>query len=250
MKLKIQAVSIFSSSGMRTFNEDLVYENHEKGVFIIADGFGGPEAGVQASKQACESIRNFLEKEAGDLEATLPFVIKSYFTLAGNVVFNSMIFANQRMYKDNEKKKIHEKGGASVLAGLIDGDLLSLANVGTCSVTLFRSGKMLSLVNSRSYGKLLDPFITNIPESQSIPLMALGMTEHLEPEIVEYKIKMGDWILFYTDGIKNEILQKISVFQNNVNTATEKAQFVQNLLNEGVIQGKMPDNSSTVLVVF
>jgi serine/threonine protein phosphatase PrpC len=142
----------FLNIGQRPIQEDAVLANQEKGIFVVADGFGGGSSGTLAAKTACAEIEKFLFKEAGDLEATLPFVLRSYFSLAGNVLFNALIHANRKIFELNKGKSIHEKGGASAIAAFLDGDLLAIANVGSCSASVVRDGKTQELVTPRSYG--------------------------------------------------------------------------------------------------
>src|SRR4051812_39855735 len=85
---KFRSVSVYTAKGARPAQEDHALALQEKGIVVVADGFGGPMPGAAASKAACEGVRDFLVREAGDLEATLPFVLRSYFSLAGNVLFN------------------------------------------------------------------------------------------------------------------------------------------------------------------
>src|SRR5690348_26492 len=108
-----RAVVTFMSKGVRAGQEDFLLVDKEKNIFVVADGFGGPVPGAEAAKAACEAVRSFLFKEAGDREATLPFVLRTYFSLAGNVLFNSLIHANKKLKDANRKKNVHEKGGAS-----------------------------------------------------------------------------------------------------------------------------------------
>jgi serine/threonine protein phosphatase PrpC len=157
-KSQARAVTTFLSKGQRPSQEDYAIADQQKGIFIVADGFGGPVPGANASKTVCEAIRGFLFKQAGDQEATLPFVLRQYFSLAGNVLFNSLIHANRVLNQGNHGKNINERGGASAIAALIDGDFLALANVGSCGGWLFRDGKKTELVISKSFGRLCDPF--------------------------------------------------------------------------------------------
>ena len=246
LNIPVQAISTFTSKGRRPTQEDHLLVDREKGMFIIADGFGGQGPGQQAAKIACESVQHFLFKEAGDLEATLPFVLKNYFSLAGNVLFNSLIFANNKVNAFNKGKNIHEKGGASVLAGFIDGDLLALANVGVCSGWLFRDGKSIELVVPRSFGQLRNPFTIDSEMEYRVPLIAIGMYENLEPEIVEYRIRPGDWLVLNTDGIVSQVIEQIAVIQNKDQGLAGAAQEVGRYLNS--IQ--FEDNASISLVIF
>jgi serine/threonine protein phosphatase PrpC len=160
-----------------------------------------------AAKTACEEIEKFLFKEARDLDATLPFVLRSYFSLAGNVLFNSLIHANRKVLALNKGKNVHEKGGASAIAAFLDGDLLAIANVGSCSASVIRDGKTQELVTPRSYGRLVDPFGDSKVDA---PLMALGMSQDLEPEIFEYRVQSGDVLIFHTDGVSSTLIQSLN----------------------------------------
>jgi protein phosphatase len=245
-KSLIKAASVFMAKGSYPFQEDHAICIQEKKIFAVADGFGGPGAGVEAAKQACEATRGFLEKEAGDLEATLPFVLRSYFSLAGNVLFNALIHANRKVLKLNQGKNVNEKGGSSLLAGFMDGDLVALASVGCCSAWLFREGQMRELVIPRTFARLCEPFSTEPREELKAPLMAIGMAEDLEPEIVEYRIKPGDWLLLQTDGItertRTELLS-IKQMKFNYEDAVGKA-------TECLKNGNYQDNASVSLIIF
>ena len=175
-------------------SEDRILSLPEKRIVVLADGFGGPVAGAQAAEKVCSAIHQFLIQEAGDLEATLPFVMRSYFSLAGNVLFNALVHANRLLSGANAGKSVHEKGGASVVAAYLDGEILSIASVGSCSAWFFREGRKISLLTPRTWGRLIDPSSGgNTPEAR-LPLMALGVSEDLEPEVLDIRVQAGDRI--------------------------------------------------------
>lgn len=209
LRIGMQAVTVFSTQGNRPGLESHVVVDEDKGIFVLADGFGGPGPGLEAAKISCEAVKGFLFKEAGDQDATFPFELRSYFSLTGNVLFNSLLHANQKVLSLNRGKSVHEKGGASVLAGYIDEGLLALANVGNCTAWLIREGKVIELVIPRSYGRLVDSFRADIPLDERVPLMALGICRDLEPEICEFRVRPGDWILMHTEGLPSELREQI-----------------------------------------
>jgi serine/threonine protein phosphatase PrpC len=232
------------SQGTRPGQEDFVLSDEKKGIFVLADGFGGPSPGAAASKTACEEVKRFLFKEAGDLDATMPFVLRSYFSLAGNVLFNALIFANRKVLKQNHGKNVHEKGGASVIAGFIDGDLLAIANVGTCSARLMRDGQLQELVIPRSYGRLVDPFLGE--GSIDTPLMALGMADDLEPEIFEYRVRPGDWLMLFSDGVSGDFFDRAAMIQRKQLNPDETVSEVKSLFDSQDFK----DNSSISLIIL
>lgn len=204
-KRVIQEALPFHLKGNREIQEDWATCILEKGIFTVSDGFGGGEADLSAAKIAGESLREFLEKEAGDLESTLPFVLRSYYSLPSNVLFNALVYANRKILELNKDKNIHEKGGASVIAALVDKDLTAIASVGSCSAWIFRNGESKEIVRPKSYGRLVDPFQSAERMEFGIPLAALGMVDDLEPEINEVRLQRGDWLLLQTDGVPPEL---------------------------------------------
>ncbi len=209
----LKSTTLFSTQGEAAIQEDFVVARKERGLFVVADGFGGADSGIQAARAACESVLGFLEKEAGDLEATLPFVLRKYYSLAGNVLFNALLYANRKVFETNRGRNANLKGGSSVLAAFLDEDLFALANVGVCSAWLFREGRMVELVAPRTYARLVDPFSIDPDPDLAVPLMAMGMTEDLEPEILEFRVRPGDWLLIQTDGIREEIREELQRLQ-------------------------------------
>ena len=190
-------------------------------------------------------MKRFLYKEGGDQDATLPFVLRSYFSLAGNVIFNSLFHANRKLMKLNRGKGVHEKGGASVLAGFLDGDLLALANVGVCSAWLLREGRAVELVMPRGYGRLADPFDVFL-EDAPIPLAALGISDDIEPEVFEYRVRPGDWLLMQSPGAGRAVRDRFLEMQQNWLQGSPSEGELQNALNEIRFQC----NASILLAVF
>lgn len=247
---RIRATAVFSSAGQRPCQEDHSLVISEKRIFAVADGFGGSGPGALASRTACEAVRNFLYREACDLEATLPFELRSYYSLAGNVLFNALVHANREVLKGNEGRSVHDRGGASVLAGFMDGDLLALANVGSCTGWLMRAGCERELATPRSYSRLLDPFDADPPEEWRVPLMALGISRDLEPEIFECKVRGGDWLFLHTDGIHPRVRAQVLELQGGALSggvsAEEAGRRILRILNSS----DYIDNATAALVIF
>ncbi len=242
--ITLRAASIFQAQGKAPAQEDHAISAPEKKIFVVADGFGGPEAGKNAARAACDAVFGFLQKEAGDLEATLPFVLRSYFSLAGNVLFNALIHANRAVLKNNLKKNVHEKGGASAIASYLDGDLLALANVGGCGAWILRDDRITELVVPRTYARLLNPFGDS--GDLNVPLMALGTAEDIEPEIVECRIQAGDWVVLKTDGIEPELKQGLREVKQRQCSYSEVTEAVSGLFG----REHRPYNSTILLMIF
>jgi serine/threonine protein phosphatase PrpC len=237
-RLPIRWVEGFQHQGNAPVQEDYFEVNPERGIFLLADGFGG-SIGRTSAEVAVKSVRQFLEQEAGDLDATLPFELRPYYSLAGNVLFNAVSFANQKMLQQNKGKSWMDSGGSSLIAGYLEGRLLALANVGACSVHLCRNGKVKEIISPKTLGRQVNPFEDDSESSGSqVPLMSFGTAKQLEPEITEIEIKPGDQLLFQTSGVPSGF--KDRVFQ--LNEQTDLSQIID--------PSAFPGNSSVIWLSF
>jgi serine/threonine protein phosphatase PrpC len=248
-ELALKAFATLITQGPRPLQEDHLLLREERGIFAIADGFGGGTAGPQAARVACESVIEFLDKEAGDLDATLPFVIRKYFSLAGNVLFNAILHSNRKVKNLNKGAIGNQKGGASLLSAFLDGSFLAIAHVGACSGWLIRDGKMERLTVPRTYGRLLDPMADDEAAKLAVPLMAVGMSEDLEPEILEYQLQPGDWVLLHTDGFTREGRDGVL----DVAFATQRLgdpEFAAEAVRERLKEFRPIENATAALLIF
>ena len=212
--MKIRNVLTYSDKGDRPHQEDFVLNHDEKGIFTVSDGFGGALAGKEAAQSACEATVQFLKKGAGDEDATLPFVIRNYYSLVANVLFNAVIHGNHAVLQQNEKRNVNEKGGCSTIAGYFDEDFLALANVGSTSAWLLRQGQLTELARPRTLARIRDPFSPDPIPGEDVPMMSLGMSEDLEPEIAECRVQPGDWVLLQSDGLTEAARRQLAAFQS------------------------------------
>src|SRR5277367_6735824 len=82
-KLMIEAFGASDPGCVRTNNEDYFLVAPGLGLYVVADGMGGAQAGEHASKLAVETVRECVEKANGDIE---PRVLVSAFEEANRRV--------------------------------------------------------------------------------------------------------------------------------------------------------------------
>ena len=245
MNQGFKSIVVHSTKGDQVCQEDHVVVNQKRGIMVVADGFGGPVPGSEVAKIACDAVLEFLERQAGDQDATLPFVLRSYFSLAGNVLFNALIYANDKVLKYNDGKNIYQRGGASITAAFRDGDLVALAQVGSCRAYLARENSFVPLVTPKDYRYLLEPRPELNQNMAPIPLMALGMSPDLEPEVAEYRVRPGDWLMLESSGFNASFHQQFLQFRNNLDTQEPKPDQVLDTLK----QSQSTFNSSISLAI-
>ncbi len=210
MKIRIDAESQGFGGALRGPLEDEFILNPERNIFGVVDGFGSEgKSGAIAAKLAQQGVLEFLEREVGDRDATLPFVLKRSFSFAGNILFNGLANANRKVRTSNLKVKPSQRGGASAVVAFFDGALMILGSVGNCEAWLLREGRVSPLVLPRSQDRLIAGGLTSHAHFNRIPLVGLGLFEDLEPEIHEYRVQVGDRILLGSGGLLLEDLEAL-----------------------------------------
>ena len=202
-KPSIQAVKAYSSvseAGKKenALNEDATLVVSKRQLFGIADGFGGMGIGDEAAEKCLKYVEEFVENGLGDSEVTLPFIYRSYYTSSANLIFNAFLYANKLTHDENKIRHINARGAASVLFAFFEGKNMTIANVGSCTALLVRSGHLEEIIKPRSYNALRKEHWN---PHWAFPLMAMGLTQDIEPEITELRVETGDVIILATDGV-------------------------------------------------
>src|SRR5947209_11908734 len=70
---------------VRPNNEDRVYCDEARGLFLVVDGMGGHQAGEKAAEIAVEHIRLRLERQTGSVEQR----VREAIALANNAIFDA-----------------------------------------------------------------------------------------------------------------------------------------------------------------
>jgi serine/threonine protein phosphatase PrpC len=205
-RIPVRWIEGFQLQGMSPVQEDRIEVNPERGIFILADGFGG-SAGKRAAEIVTAAVKRFLESEAGDLDATMPFELRPYFSLAGNILYNAVSFANQKLMREFAQTSVSDRGGASLIAGYLEGRLLALANVGACRLHLCREGRIKEIVSPKTLERQVNPFADEA--DSAVPLMSFGTVRQLEPEITEIEIHPGDRLCFGSSGLRQPVRDQL-----------------------------------------
>ena len=179
------------------------------------------------------------------------------------MVFNSLIHANRELTSANRGQSVSRRGGASALAAVVERDFLALAGAGLCSARLFRGTEDPVLINRpHSYISMRRPrkeagLAVSDSKMQDVPLMALGLYDDFEPEILELHAEPGDWVMLHTDGISPNQMQACVEARAEWLTGGDPAGLLSRL-QESLSRGgdaagtrsEMTDNSSFLLLFF
>jgi serine/threonine protein phosphatase PrpC len=197
---------------VRKINEDSLCSDIRLGLFLVADGMGGHNAGEVASKLAVEAIRGFLDKTAEGDDFTWPYGIDPTLSYNGNRLMTALRLANRRVFKAAESREDYTGMGTTVVAGLIDQDRLIYSGIGDSRLYVLQDGKLEQLTQDDSWVATVlarhegidDATLAEHP-MRHVLTNVIGAREQTEMEIGERPCAPGETLLLCSDGLHGAI---------------------------------------------
>lgn len=210
--MRIQAAGLSDRGLRRSHNEDSLSVVPDLGLFIVADGMGGHNAGEVASRQAIESIVEFL-RDAPEETGTWPFPLSPELTHAENRLVIAVKLANRDLCRlAMEHPEYHGMG--TTLVGLLldpDNESVSIAHVGDSRCYRFRDGRLQKITLDHSWvEEQLQRGIITEEEARNhrwknVITRALGNKFEVEVEIQSQPVRHGDILLICSDGLSGMV---------------------------------------------
>ena len=151
---KMAAIDAFGLTDVgkkRKHNEDAYALEETEGLFIVADGMGGHAAGEVAAKITVETIGEFIAATRQKEEATWPFKYNHELQFNSNRLAIAIEKANERVMSAVAAQPWLKGMGTTVVAGLLNEKVLSLAHVGDSRAYLYRKGDLTRLTDDHSW---------------------------------------------------------------------------------------------------
>jgi serine/threonine protein phosphatase PrpC len=203
----IDAFGLTDVGKKRKHNEDAYSLDVSEGLFIVADGMGGHAAGEVAAKITVETIGEFIAATRQKEEATWPFKYNHELHFNSNRLAVAIEKANERVMSAVAAQPWLKGMGTTVVAGLLNEKILSLAHVGDSRAYLFRNGELTRLTDDHSWvHEQVSAGILTEEEAKTHPLKnvvtrALGGGPSVSPDLREMEFSRGDAFLFCSDGL-------------------------------------------------
>ena len=237
MKFKISDMAALSSPGMRRENnEDSFYFSAKNSLACVADGMGGHSYGEDASKMACESIKNWFKQKVNLKSTESPTDrLRLAFDYANSVV--------------NTRLGMYSSGTTLVCAYLHDNNVL-IANAGDSRCYKVRDGKIKQITEDHSalaqlkknYPELKDKELSGV--GKNVITNAIGLKPNVQVDVFRSVPQAGDIYLLCSDGLTNEVHDNIiAMFVKNANNCNHAAKLLVDCANKN--GGK--DNITVVL---
>src|SRR5262250_1423237 len=204
---RIDAFGITDVGRKRKHNEDAYALDPAEGFFVVADGMGGHAAGEVAAKITVETIGEFIAATRQKEEATWPFKYNHELHFNSNRLAVAIEKANERVMAAVAAQPWLKGMGTTVVAGLLNEKILSLAHVGDSRAYLLRDKQLSCLTDDHSWvHEQVAAGILTEEEAKSHPLKnvvtrALGGGPSVSPDLREMVFSPGDRFLFCSDGL-------------------------------------------------
>lgn len=197
---------------VRQTNEDSLYFDVATGVYIVADGMGGHQAGDVASRLAVETISDFLARSRHDDSLTWPFGLNAELTSDGNRLNTAVRLANRRVFTTSETKPEQSGMGTTVVAALLSGDLVTFCGVGDSRLYLFSDGHLTQLTQDDTWIATVlaqnadaDPAALQHHPFRHMLTEAVGTVADVEVRVQEHRLQAGQWLLLCSDGLHTSV---------------------------------------------
>ncbi|MFZ3102930.1 MAG: Stp1/IreP family PP2C-type Ser/Thr phosphatase [Desulfitobacteriaceae bacterium] len=189
----------FSETGLvRKNNEDALLVLSSYGMFAVADGMGGHQAGEVASGTAMSELRKLVpeldEITNDELESWLIEAIAQT---------NRVVYESATLHTENQGM------GTTLTMLVIRQDQVFITHVGDSRAYLWRDGKLIRLTTDHSLteelvriGQITVEEAINHPQ-RNVLMRALGTSEHVNIDYRMCDLKLGDVFLLCTDGFSN-----------------------------------------------
>src|SRR6201994_813903 len=129
LKTKISSVALTDTGKVREHNEDMIGTEGDIGLFVLADGMGGYNAGEVASGIAVKTIIN-LVRDAVMREDLMVKDDESGLTRSSIILRDAIHRANKIIYHTAKTQPQCEGMGTTVVACLFHDNKVSIAHVG------------------------------------------------------------------------------------------------------------------------
>ncbi len=232
----LEAFGLSDPGCVRPNNEDYYLLAPQNGLYVVADGMGGAQAGERASKLAVDTLAEVIGK-AGPAGAEM---LAEAFQEANNRVMNAA------------STDVDLEGmGTTLVAALEAGPEILIASVGDSRAYVYQGNELIGITEDQTWvhevGRRLgiDEISLRTHPMRHVLTMAIGVSPELRVHSYALKLQAGAEVLLCSDGLHGVVNEDI---------------IAEALAGDGTLESKCrklieaaraaggPDNITTVLL--
>lgn len=197
----VESAGITDVGRRRENNEDRIFLDDEQGLYLVADGMGGHQAGEIASQLVVETLRDFIANNgAGHAEGrTSPA-----FSNQADRMIAGIRKSNQVVHAAAQANSHYHGMGSTVAAVWLTHENLIAANVGDSSIYLIRKGK-INLLSVPHTLQAESPDAAGSAAASNILTRAVGPRPQVEADLCELSCFRNDLLVICSDGLSTKV---------------------------------------------
>ncbi|MEW5982532.1 MAG: protein phosphatase 2C domain-containing protein [Acidobacteriota bacterium] len=201
-----RAAGVTDVGRTRSSNEDCFLADLDTGLFAVADGMGGHNAGEVASRVAIDTLAGFVRSSRSDAGITWPFGFSTTLSFEANQLKSAIQLANQQVRYEAQRQPQYDGMGSTIVAVLVAGNRITFANVGDSRLYLVRGGMVSQLSHDDSWAASMaragaSPESIRKDAMRHVLTRALGTSPALDVEVRQAQVEPGDLLVLCSDGL-------------------------------------------------
>jgi serine/threonine protein phosphatase PrpC len=188
----LEAFGLSDPGCVRNNNEDCYLLSPQTGLYVVADGMGGAQAGEHASQLAVDTLADVIGKG----EQSNPEMLARAFQEANNRVMSAA-----------SSDASLEGMGTTLVAALVSGPEVLIASVGDSRAYVYQGNELIVITEDQTWvhevGRRLgiDEMSLRTHPMRHVLTMAIGVSPELRVHSYALKPRPGDQILLSSDGL-------------------------------------------------
>ena len=221
----VESSGITNIGKRRKENEDAMFLDDTVGLYLVADGMGGHQAGEVASNLVVKTISEYVKSSRVNGDNGLKINSDETLSSEANRLLSGIHLSNKVVYEASLNNSSYRGMGSTISAVYFTDDTCIAANVGDSPIYLIRGGKI----------KLLSVLHTVLAEQAAIDpenaaklgiqfrhvlTRAMGTEESVKADIYEIQCFKDDILVLSSDGLSDkaspeEILKTVNAYQSD-----------------------------------
>ncbi len=199
-----------TDTGPRAMNQDHLGWWPDLGLFVVADGMGGHNAGEVASQLAVETIHGFIAESAKTADMTWPFGLDVEYSIDLNRLVTAIRLANRRIFSEGTTHSELSGMGTTVVAALVFGERVALVSVGDSRIYRWRQGALEQLTADDTWlATVLGQKEAEVADAthplRHVLTSVVGTRDDVKPSGREEILLAGDTFVLCTDGVHGRL---------------------------------------------
>lgn len=207
--LKIESAGISDIGRRRKQNEDSMFLDDRMGLYVVADGMGGHNAGEVASKLVVETIQDYIRQNQSEDLIVEPVGRDANLSKEARLLLAGIQLSNRIVHQAALSNEAYRGMGSTVSAVYFTENTFIVANVGDSLIYLIRDGEIEQLAVPHT---LIAEQTQRDPENaellwsdfKHVLTRAMGVDEKVKADISEVPVLKNDILVICSDGLTDK----------------------------------------------